>query len=79
MGILTIVLIILFAWFIYHCIPIFKSTKKVDTSLINKLKHVTSIGLFALVVGVFHQLVSWYFILFEIEQAGDINPEIYDL
>jgi hypothetical protein len=74
MGILTIVLITLFAWFVYHCILFIKDPTKKDPILKDKLKHVTSIGLFALVVGVLHQLISWYFILYEIEKAGDITP-----
>lgn len=73
MGVLTLILIILFVWFIYNSISISKSIQN-RKQYSDKLKHLKSIGLFALVIGVLHQLIAWHNILYEIEQAGDITP-----
>jgi len=74
-GVLTLVLIALVAWFIYH--SFFNRNSDVDdSSVIQKLNHVKSIGLFALIVGVLHQLIAWYNIIYEIEQAGDISANL---
>lgn len=75
MGILTLVLIILVAWFIYNIISINKPEKN-KKSGIGKLKYLNSIGLLALVIGTLHQLISWYSIIHAIEEAGDITKGI---
>lgn len=75
MGILTLVLIVMVAWFIYNSIISSKNTKD-NTTHFGIVKNVTSIGLFALVIGVLHQLIAWYTIIADIEQAGDITPGI---
>ena len=41
-----------------------------------KIKYIKSIGLFALVLGIFDQLTGLYSIYSAIEEAGDINPII---
>lgn len=75
MGILTLNLIVLFAWFIYYVIahPA-KSKDRLEGSL--GVSNLTSIGLFALVVGILHQLIAWYSMITAIEEAADINAEI---
>ncbi len=70
MGILTLLLITMVSWFVYHIISI----KGNPDLLKSKLKSTTSIGLFALIVGVFHQLISWYSMIAAIEEAADITP-----
>ncbi|MCG8700110.1 MAG: hypothetical protein MI922_18785 [Bacteroidales bacterium] len=75
MGILTLVLITLVAWFVYYLNLAKKPAQNLgsDTS---KLQHIKSIGLFALVIGVLHQLLAWYKMIHNIQQAADINTEM---
>ncbi|RLD64408.1 MAG: hypothetical protein DRI95_10660 [Bacteroidetes bacterium] len=75
-SILTFVLIILFAWAIFHSFPLFKNQKKSYNRSRDKIKYLKSIGLFALVYGVLDQLIGLYSIFFAIEKAGDINARI---
>ncbi|MEZ4839984.1 MAG: hypothetical protein R2821_00290 [Flavobacteriaceae bacterium] len=75
MGILTLLLTVLIVWFIYISISYNKPAKNNESNR-NKIKYLKSIGLFALVIGVLHQLIAWYNIIYEIEQAADINAAI---
>ena len=76
MGILTLVLTILLVWCFYNLSLLFKSQGNDLEMLSRKFKLLTSIGLFALIIGVLDQLLSLYSIISAIEQAGDINPGI---
>jgi len=75
MGIITLILLVLLAWFVYHSISIKKAGKNKEQG-IGKLKFLNSIGLLALVLGTLHQLISWYSIIHAIEEAGDITFNI---
>lgn len=75
MGIITLILLVLLAWFVYHSISIKKAEKNKEQG-IGKLKFLNSIGLLALVLGTLHQLISWYSIIHAIEEAGDITFNI---
>ena len=75
MGIITLVLLVLLAWFVYYSISIKKAEKNKEQG-IGKLKFLNSIGLLALVLGTLHQLISWYSIIHAIEEAGDISFNI---
>ncbi len=76
MGILSLVLIILLGWAIYQSLPVFKNQSSKYNSLKRKIKHLKSIGLFALILGILHQLINLYSIMTAIEEAGDINANI---
>jgi len=75
-SILTLILIILIAWCIYHSLPIIKNQRESFHKSWNKIKYLKSIGLLALVIGVLDQLIGLYSIFSNIEEAGDINPGI---
>ena len=75
-SILTLILIILIAWCIYHSLPIIKNQRESFHKSRDKIKYLKSIGLFALVIGVLDQLISLYSIFSAIEEAGDINIRI---
>lgn len=75
-SILTLILIILIAWSIYHGLPIIKNQRESFHKLRDRINYLKSIGLFALIIGVFDQLIGLYSIFSAIEEAADINARI---
>ena len=76
MGILTIVLIVMVVWVVVHTLQ-FKQSNAKDASLtIRKIGYTRSIGLFAMIFGIFGQMLGLYQALSVIEQAGDISPAL---
>ena len=74
MGILTLILTALLAWFIYNIsVSIHSNNKQAG---FNRMKHVLSIGFLALIIGELHQLIVWYKIIHNIELANDITANI---
>ncbi len=73
MGLLTALLIIMLAWAIYHFLPVLlhKETGK-NTAL--RLKHIRTIGSFALVTGILAQLIGLYSAFSAVEQMGGVSP-----
>lgn len=76
MSILTIVLIVMVVWVVYHTVQYLKSNSGKLETIIRKIGYTRSIGLFALVLGIFGQLLGLYQALTVIEQAGDISPAL---
>ena len=76
LSILTLTLITLIVWAIYYGIPVFRKQVDLLPKAKAKIKHIKSIGLFALIMGVLHQLTSLYSIYSAIEKAADINMSI---
>ncbi len=76
MGTLTAILIVMVAWAVYHIIPVL-TRKEINFSRAkSKLKHITTIGKFGLVTGIFGQLIGLYQAFAAIEEAGDISPSL---
>ncbi len=74
MGVLTLVLISMFAWAVYHILPVL-SNKKVEISTKRKkLKHIKTIGTFGLVTGILGQLIGLYAAFEAIERLGNVAP-----
>ncbi|AUP80385.1 MotA/TolQ/ExbB proton channel family protein [Flavivirga eckloniae] len=74
MSILTILLIILCAWIIYHLFVFFKIKQLNKDKCLRLIKYGKSIGLFALIIGIFAQLIGFYQAFSAIEKASDISP-----
>ena len=74
MGILTAVFIIMIAWAIYHFLPVFLKKEFDAKKTKSRLKHVKTIGSFALVTGILGQLIGLYGAFEAIEAAGDVSP-----
>lgn len=76
MGILTVVLIVMVAWTIYHFLPVLlnKEINVVKTAL--KLKHVKTIGTFGLVTGILGQMIGLFSAFDAIEQAESISHNL---
>ena len=76
LSILTLALITLIVWAIYYGLPIVRKQTDLLPKAKAKIKHLKSIGLFALIMGVLQQLTSLYSIYSAIEEAADINMSI---
>lgn len=76
MGILTLLLLVILAISIYKFLQM--SNGKVDfaTTFRHQLTYIKSVGLFALVFGIFSQLLGLYQAFSFIETAGSISPAI---
>lgn len=72
MGILTVILIILVAWGLYHFLPVLVK-KEIDISkTASRLKYIKTIGTFGLVTGFLGQLIGLYQVFDLVEREGDI-------
>ncbi|MFA6402732.1 MAG: MotA/TolQ/ExbB proton channel family protein [Salinivirgaceae bacterium] len=74
MGVLTLLLVITTAWIIYHFIIGYNSKQTNQEKLLRKIDYGKSMGLFAMVTGIFGQLIGFYFAFSAMEQAADISP-----
>ena len=73
MGILTVILIIMVAWAVYHYLPVITKKEINFAQTKAKLKHIKTIGTFALVTGILGQLIGFYQGFAAIEKAKDIS------
>lgn len=69
MGVLTILLIIVSAWFIYHFIILYKSKHTNPEKLLRKIGYGKTIGLFTMIVGIIGQMVGLTAMFSAIEDA----------
>lgn len=76
MSTLTILLIVMIFWILYHFVRYYSSSETDRLETLRKLKYGRSIGLFALVTGILGQLVGFYAAFAAIETASDISPTI---
>lgn len=76
MGILTIVLIVMVAWTIYHILPVLLNKEIHLVKKAAKLKHIKTIGTFGLVTGILGQLIGLSAAFDAIERAKDISPNL---
>lgn len=74
MGILTLLMIIMIVWIIYYFITGLNSQQINREKTLYRLEYGRSIGLFAMITGIFGQLIGLYYAFSAIEQAGDIAP-----
>ncbi len=76
MGSLTIIFIVMLGWSVYHFIQVMLK-KEVDLSKAReKLKHIKTIGTFALVFGILGQLIGLMSAFDAIEQMGGVSPAL---
>lgn len=76
MSILTILLVIMIAWFLYHFIAVYNSKQLSLEIVLRRIGYGKSIGLFAMITGIFGQLIGFYHAFSAIEDAGDISPAL---
>jgi len=76
MGTLTIILIVMLGWSVYHFVQAVMK-KEVDLSIAKeKLKHIKTIGTFALVFGILGQLIGLMSAFDAIEKMGGVSPAL---
>lgn len=76
MGTLTVILILMVAWAIYHFLPVLLKKEINVTKTRSKLKHIKTIGTFALVTGILGQLIGLYQAFDVIEKMGNVSQSL---
>ncbi len=76
MGILTLLLVIMVSWITFHFIRIYFSENPMQENALRKINYGKSIGLFAMVFGIFGQLLGLYDAFSVIEQMDSISPNL---
>jgi biopolymer transport protein ExbB/TolQ len=76
MGVLTLLLVVTTAWIIYHFIMGYNSKQTNQEKLLRKIEYGKSMGLFAMVTGIFGQLLGFYQAFSAMEYVGDISPAL---
>lgn len=74
MSILTVLLVGMVAWIIYHFILGMTSQNMTPEKTLRKLVYGKSMGLFAMITGILGQLIGFYMAFTAIQKAGDISP-----
>lgn len=74
MSILTILFVIMIAWFLYHLIAVYNFRQLSPETVLRRFGYGKSIGLFAMITGIFGQLIGFYEAFSVIEHAVDISP-----
>jgi len=76
MGTLTVILILMVAWAVYHFLPVFFKKEVNFAKKRSRLKQIKTIGTFALVTGILGNLIGLYGAFSAIEEAGNVAPAI---
>lgn len=76
MGSLTIILILMLGWSVYHFIQVVIKKEVNLSKAKEKLKHIKTIGTFALVFGILGQLIGLIQAFDAIEQMGGVSPAL---
>ncbi|PLW98867.1 MAG: hypothetical protein C0593_04615 [Marinilabiliales bacterium] len=76
MSILTILLIIMVAWYIFHTVRFFINPDLGKEKALRQLMYGRSIGLFSIITGITGQMVGLFAAFDAIEKAADISPAL---
>ena len=76
MGILTILLVIVFAISVYFTVMIFSGKASEKKNFKHQLTYLKSLGLFTMITGILGQLIGLMMAFTAIEAAIDISPAI---
>lgn len=76
MSILTLEFLAMLVLVVYHGMSIQTKSLEVDSNLYNRLGQIKSIGLLALVTGIFAQLLGLYFAFEAISAVGEVSADI---
>jgi len=76
MGILTFIFLIVLVMLVYYIISILNNGGNDKEKIKNRLTYIKGVGLFAMVFGIFGQLLGLYQAFGFIQQAGDVSPMI---
>ena len=76
MGILTVIFIIMVVWAVYQFLPVLLKKDFDCNKTRARLKHIKTIGTFALVFGIVGQLIGLYQIFNAIEEMGGVSSAL---
>ena len=76
MGILTLLLLAIIVWNVYHFIVYSKSNKAMLPVLQRKFRNGRDIGMFAMITGIMGQMVGLFTAFDIIQKVEDINPSL---
>lgn len=76
MGILTVLLIVLVAWTVYHFLPVLLKKEVNFAKIRSQLKQIKTIGTFSLVTGILGQLIGLYGAFSAVEEVKSVAPAI---
>ena len=76
MAILTLIFLVILAISVYRGVQVLKGNIIHETTFRHQLASVKSVGVFALVTGIFGQLIGLYDAFSYIEQAGNASPAL---
>lgn len=76
MGILTAIFVIMVAWTVYQFLPVLLKKDFDYNKTKERLKHIKTIGTFALVFGIVGQLIGLYQAFSAVEQMGGVSPAL---
>lgn len=77
MSILTIILIVVVAWGVYHFVAGLNTKGEKSNIAIRRLSYIKSFGLFGMITGILGQLIGMYSAFAAIEEAGDISKAMF--
>jgi biopolymer transport protein ExbB/TolQ len=76
MGTITVILIVMIAWAIYHFLPVL-TKKEIDLAkTLSRLKYIKTIGTFGMVSGFLGQLIGLYQAFSFLEAHGDVSQSL---
>lgn len=76
MGILTLLLLVIVIWNVYHFIVFSKADKEKLPMLLRKFRNGRDIGLFAVVTGIMGQMVGLFVTFSYLQDVSDVSPSI---
>ncbi len=75
MSILTIIFVAMIVAAVINGLPVLKGQVESDAGRV-KISYIKSVGLFALVMGIFSQLIGLTNAFIALETAGDVSPSL---
>lgn len=76
MGAITVILIVMIAWAIYHFLPVLTNKETDLAKALSRLKYIKTIGIFGMVSGILGQLIGLYQVFGVLEAVGDLSQSI---
>lgn len=76
MGAITVILIVMIAWAIYHFLPVLTNKETDLAKALSRLKYIKTIGTFGMVSGILGQLIGLYQVFSVLEAVGDISQSL---
>ena len=73
MGTITVILIVMIAWAIYHFLPVLINKETDLAKALSRLKYIKTIGTFGMVSGILGQLIGLYQIFGYIERVDSVT------